>query len=595
MTLDSGGFGKRPVVYALYLNPILFFYLKLRFGLRTKVGCFRAHMLPASWVTLLNTDQLETKAFLNANKRALSALEPVRQASKKQQTMPTESEERFEAYKFKAFARMMCDAFVCALALSKCSNIEASTFFLHVPYLPDDARKVITEELEGHGLAVISSPEILAKCDSALRYLFCLAFTVFFGIASLLRPRIEQCSRSNIFIHSLEPQYSGLDPENGLSMSFLEDFAEDFQKCAILSISDKGTKRRWKSAGYNVVSDWTELLSRSERLGAMISTLRCGWLPPILNFKDISHPIRFQVSKKLATKKRVETFVYTTSVGAAEPIEALGFSVAEARNVMINYSSSLWEGAHWAYMLADEVLVWSKMMADFISNHPQCRGFKVNIAGPIAFCSLPAKAQGADHERFRLRKDKVPAELVVGVFDVTPKAGDIINKVRITTPYTQEYWLTFMTDVLSLAACDEVAEIRIKMKGNHKVGEGLLDYQTEAVQSKLRIIEPENNIYRVIEDCDVCVCMPFTSPFYIAQYLGVPTFFYSPHEAFFGTTQELYEYCVYGQESLRAIIRKIATQSGGNIFDTINTNDDITVAPGQLEAALRGLFSRKAY
>ena len=550
-------------------------------------------MLPASWITLLNTDQLETKAFLNANRRALLALESVRQTSRKQQTMSAETEERFEAYRFKALARMMCDAFVCALALSKCSNIKGSTYFLHVPYLPNDARKVICEELEGHGLAVISSSEIFEKFDSALRYLFCLAFTVFFGIGSLLRPRIEQSSRSNIFFHSLEPQYSGLDPEEGLSMSFLKDFAEDFQTCAIFSISDRSTKRRWKAAGYHVVSDWTELLSRSERFGVMISTLRSDWSAPILNFRDISHPIRFQISKKIATKRRVETFVYTTSVGAAEPIEGLGFSVAEARNVMINYSSSLWEGAHWAYMLADEVLVWSRMMADFIKHHPQCRDFKVNIAGPIAFCSLSAIARGGDHDRRRLRKDKVPAKMVVGVFDVTPKRGDIINKVRITTPYTQDYWLTFMMDVLSLVACDEVAEIRIKMKGNHELVERLLDDQTSEGQSKLRIIDPGYNIYRVIEDCDVCVCMPFTSPFYIARYLGVPTFFYSPHAAFFGTTQELYDYCVYGQEPLSAVIRKIATRHDDNIFGAMNTNYDITVAQGQLEAALRGLFSRK--
>jgi polysaccharide biosynthesis PFTS motif protein len=169
--------------------------------------------------------------------------------------------------------------------------------------------------------------------------------------------------------------------------------------------------------------------------------------------------------------------------------------------------------------------VWTESWATILRNHSHG---EVIVIGPIlfrnlAFCSRPS------NKRSGLVKCLV--------FDVTPKQA-LSNSNNF---YKEDNVISFMQDILeSFESMEVQARIDLKPKRSYTKLDSrkYLEFLKEN-SDKFNLLSPIQDIPKLMEDYDLIVCIPYTSPAIIGKYLGVRTIFYSPTSDFI--LQEEYE------------------------------------------------------
>lgn len=147
---------------------------------------------------------------------------------------------------------------------------------------------------------------------------------------------------------------------------------------------------------------------------------------------------------------------------------------------------------------------------------------------------------------------EVPARRTAGfrrlcVFDVSPMTKEaLLSRGMLGNYYNTETMKSYLGDVL--AAVDEVkrqlrceVEIVLKHKRTRSPShdDSYFSYVNELCEShdQLRLVGEDVNLFTLIAESDLVVVIPYSSPGYVANYLGVPALFYDPTNEILATNE----------------------------------------------------------
>ena len=169
--------------------------------------------------------------------------------------------------------------------------------------------------------------------------------------------------------------------------------------------------------------------------------------------------------------------------------------------------------------------VWNGFDASLVKKYnPDC---EVEICGSILFYT-PAP---------RGYSKATGKKINVIVFDVTP-----FSNLRTPTLYTDELVTSFLKDIFEVLNYNkQYFDIGIKVKNKriisnnqlkksiYRVGQTYSSILEEIkVMPEIVYLQSSLNLYDAIRDCDLVLGLPFTSPVFIGQELGIPSAFYIP-------------------------------------------------------------------
>lgn len=120
------------------------------------------------------------------------------------------------------------------------------------------------------------------------------------------------------------------------------------------------------------------------------------------------------------------------------------------------------------------------------------------------------------------------------LFDVTPQDLEEAGG----TMYSLENMRGFITDIVDVvqelgAKQDSNFEILLKPKRKYSKIHSIPYYsflQEYKSADLIHLLDPELDIYSIIQDSDVVICIPFTSPAIIANEMGIPSCYYTSME-----------------------------------------------------------------
>lgn len=158
------------------------------------------------------------------------------------------------------------------------------------------------------------------------------------------------------------------------------------------------------------------------------------------------------------------------------------------------------------------------------------------------------------------------------VFDVSPMTREaLLGRGMLGSYYTAETMKLFLGDVL--AAAQEVTrqfgcEVEIVLKHKRTPtplhDRSYFNYVNElcASYSYLRLAEEDSNLFSLISECDLAVAIPYSSPAYVANYLGIPALFYDPTNEILPTNKVFPQVrFVAGRERLAKVIIQTLAES----------------------------------
>jgi polysaccharide biosynthesis PFTS motif protein len=172
------------------------------------------------------------------------------------------------------------------------------------------------------------------------------------------------------------------------------------------------------------------------------------------------------------------------------------------------------------FIIADRLTMWSPEMTAAFRGAGYAAA-RLAETGPIVF----ARARGFDP------KPRAADRAVrLGLFEVTPvRAAMRFDQGYGQLLYTPDYARRFFADVARAARGqfgDRFVFVR-KIKrapGPHN----LADPDLAGLGVEVVTREPDDSLWRVLEDVDLVLCMPFTSVAYVADSHGIPAAYYDP-------------------------------------------------------------------
>lgn len=180
------------------------------------------------------------------------------------------------------------------------------------------------------------------------------------------------------------------------------------------------------------------------------------------------------------------------------------------------------------HVAADMVTMWSDEMAAFYRNaaYPAER---LPVVGPVHFAH-----QGTVRPTSRYLPGRAPgvAKLRIGVFDVSSQHPARMFAIGYgQTMYFRSFAERFFADLA--AACRAVhgedfvfvRKLKRALGAEHM---GDVDLGHALGPEQRRETDPDANLWRVLEDIDLVVCMPFTSVALMADQMGIPAAFFDP-------------------------------------------------------------------
>ena len=265
----------------------------------------------------------------------------------------------------------------------------------------------------------------------------------------------------------------------------------------------------------------------------------------------------------------IDNVIITSTNFAAQPLWMRDFPGRRFKTHMVWYSQNTLPfvyafdpvaaatPAH-RHLTFDETWVWTPGFGDFL------RGIgiqaPIRAVGPILFY-LPERGD-----------DQGPrGGYRIGVFDVTPAESGIARRLWVRyNYYSAANASKFLQDIVFArnaidSASGAQSQISIKHKRPHAATHDLeyLRFVDELIRSEplCGLAPADSNLYSVIGACDLVVVMPWSSPAYVAQQLGVPAIYYDPSGELLPTYERLpgIEFAS-GRESLCERMRLVLEQ-----------------------------------
>jgi polysaccharide biosynthesis PFTS motif protein len=189
---------------------------------------------------------------------------------------------------------------------------------------------------------------------------------------------------------------------------------------------------------------------------------------------------------------------------------------------------------HFRHIRVDETWVWTEGFADYL-RRIGVKG-EVHVIGPILFY-LPSAVKINSHSPIR-----------VAVFDVTPFNPEVEKKLGlIDNYYKSDTLIQFMQDILLARGAIEnkagiESSILLKHKRNyHPLHDPhYISFIQESCSSELhfQLVPYETNMFSLLSECNLAVVIPYSSPAYVASYLGIPAIYYDPTRELLPTYEE---------------------------------------------------------
>lgn len=216
------------------------------------------------------------------------------------------------------------------------------------------------------------------------------------------------------------------------------------------------------------------------------------------------------------------------------------------------------------FIIADRLTMWSPdMTAAFRS-----AGYapeRLVETGPVVFARAAAFAPSSRYLRAGESAARGNEPVRIGVFEVTP----VSTRMRFEQGfgqllYTPAYLERFFADIVTAAraAFGERFVLVRKIKralASHHLDEPVLG----GLDAPLVAREPDDSLWRVLEDVDVVLCMPFTSVAYVADVFGIPAAYYDPGATAEASTLGGGAALLCGPDALAAWLRNPGRPGGG--------------------------------
>jgi len=212
---------------------------------------------------------------------------------------------------------------------------------------------------------------------------------------------------------------------------------------------------------------------------------------------------------------------------------------------------------NYRHLRVDVSWVWSNGYADYLRSL-NIRG-TIHVVGPIVWQLLP------DGE-----PDRDPEELVIAIYDVTPISTAYAESIGLFgNYYSVENMVEFIDGIehaRQLASQTLGRNVRVMLK--HKRAHHA-DHDNRYVEKiaraeadgQLEIVPHTANMYSMVAKSDLVIVIPYSSPVYVAEQLGISAIFFDPSDAvlpLYEKTQRIH--FASGREELAALTCDLLTQ-----------------------------------
>jgi hypothetical protein len=537
-----------------YIDPFVWIYLFLTGQFRYRVWCFQSAYVPQFLFKRIPIEQMDVETYMSVGSDAVNFF------NRFPSQMDGGSHLKIRGHKIpiwmfnlKERARFVTNIFHTMKVLPTLGDGKSdgnSFFYLPCPIENKNSLRILTELFENRTGFVQRKSIFLEVIHPALLRLIAVQIVIFeflrhwkiqehqFGVAT--NPRILYLDVTGADAHPNPLEY--------LSSAFLIDDRVIHKGDIVFVVPEKTTRATWKRCGYNTVTSITKLAGRPK----VVDIVKLFWGRHLNHFSFIypgsfNDPLNILCSLKAIESGEVTSLLYSNSYFGSAPAAALPFVALSKPVTMMWYSASMYDGHAFAHLLADQIIVWNKLMERFLTAHTQHKGTSLKSVGALMFSNDECSVRRLS-ERKTDSKDYGPR--IIGVYAVQPKPLDIIQAARIATNYDEVFYRQFMSDVGGLSTAFENVVVKSKAKRSTEIVGDLSMYD---IQSEMA----NKNPYKSIAECKIVICMPFTSIYYAALQLGVPAIFYSPENKIFSSLDELQRLLIVGSDDLQTAVHNI--------------------------------------
>jgi len=174
------------------------------------------------------------------------------------------------------------------------------------------------------------------------------------------------------------------------------------------------------------------------------------------------------------------------------------------------------------HIYADHIWVWTPGYAEYLRE----RGARCNIhvVGPILWYLAPPVPTPRDR-------------LQIVAFDVTPQVPSFALRAGLSYNYYRaSNVVQFIADIVQVRdeierALGQRVAVVLKHKRTPSVHHdpGYVALVRELAQEgRIRLVSPETDVYHLIQASSIAVVIPYSSPAYVSDQLGVPAIYYDP-------------------------------------------------------------------
>ena len=294
----------------------------------------------------------------------------------------------------------------------------------------------------------------------------------------------------------------------------------------------------------------------------------------------LASPLNVLVSRDLSTLPVVEwlgqaglleTIVITTSAYGAQPLWMTGLVDQKFKLHMIWYSQNFipkmyvgeterqdLPGAR--HMRVDVHWVWTNGFRDYLASFD--RKWQIRVVGPILWY-LPEPIQ----------TDPGVADVKVAVFDITPLPDGTTAFGAAKNYYSVACMSRFVADIVSTseqitAATGKRVLLLLKHKRPPKPGRhdsAYLAWLNELVSRNrdFRLVDPQTNLFGLLQECDLSVSVPYTSTAYVGDALSKPALYYDPFAELVPRYEETpFVHFASGPEELHRMMVRLCASCG---------------------------------
>ena len=209
------------------------------------------------------------------------------------------------------------------------------------------------------------------------------------------------------------------------------------------------------------------------------------------------------------------------------------------------------------HVCVDEHWVWTEGYAKYL----QELGHKgpIHIVGPILWY-LPAAMQTVPRQT---------NDIKMLVFDIPPVTREVADKLGIINYYYScDHMIRFIEDIIAVSKeygerKGKNVKIYLKSKRDFRKNFHDEDYaagirKCEEENTNFKVMDASQNLFSLLNECDLSVSIPYTTVPYIAAYLRKPAIYFDPGgELEFTNESSPYLYTASGKQSFALTFEKI--------------------------------------